>query len=145
LGWEASGCLAKRPRLARAVKLAHDRAEAIHWRPSNREETTVNPSPTLIIGGSAAAVLVVGWLVVSFSEPSPRRTFVEWLSATAMYVALLTLFVHLVLRAVAEDSTLGQAAFGFLCVFFGGGLLVTVYRTVAALRGGSKTSSSATN
>jgi len=97
-------------------------------------------SPTQIIGGVAVLVLVVGWLWVSFSPPSPRRTSIEWLSAMAMYVALLTLFVHLTRRAAAGDGTVAVWALGFLCVFFGGGLLVTVYRTVVAFRGGSETS-----
>lgn len=98
-------------------------------------------SPAQIIGGLAVLALVVGWLVVSFSPPSPRRTLLEWLSATAMYVALLTLFVHLARRAAAGDNTVAFAALGFLCVFFGGGLLVTVYHTVVAFRGGEGTTS----
>jgi len=105
----------------------------------------VSPSPALIIAAVAVAVLVVGWLVVSFSPPSPRRTVIEWLSATAMYVALLALFVNLVLRAIAEDSTVALVAFGFLSVLFGGGLLVSAYQTVAALRGRAAVSGSATN
>jgi len=102
----------------------------------------VNPSPAQIIGGISVLVLFVGWLVVSFSPPSPRRTSLEWLSTTAMYVALLTLFVHLTRRAAAGDNSVALAAFGFLCVFFGGGLLVTLYHTVVAFRGGGETSSS---
>ena len=37
-----------------------------------------------IIGVAALAVVVVGWLVVSFSSPGPRRVLVEWISATAL-------------------------------------------------------------
>ena len=102
-------------------------------------------SPFVLIGGGAVAVLVVGWLVVSFTEPSPKRAIVEWLSAAAMYVALLTLFVNLSLRAIAEDSTLGLVAFGFLATLFAGGVLVTTYRTLAAIRGAGDSGPSATN
>ena len=45
-----------------------------------------------IVGWCAVAVLVVGWLVVSFSGPGPRRAVIEWLSASAMYLALSMLF-----------------------------------------------------
>ena len=98
-----------------------------------------------IIGGCAVTVLVVGWLVVSFSEPNPKRVVIEWLSASAMYLALLMLFVHLVLRAIAEDSTVALVAFGFLAVIFSGGVLVTAYQTIAAIRGDGASGSSATN
>lgn len=102
-------------------------------------------NPAQIIGFGAVGVLVVGWLTVSFSAPGPRRSVIEWLSATAMYVALLTLFVHLTRNALTEDKTALVGAFGFLCVLFGGGLLVAIYRTVAALRGKESTATSATN
>jgi hypothetical protein len=62
-----------------------------------------------------------------------------------MFVALLSLFVHLVLRAIADDSTVALVAFGFLCFLFGGGLLVSIYRTFAAIRGEGGSSASATN
>ena len=39
-----------------------------------------------IISGS---VLVIGWLVISFTPPSRNRTVIEWLSATAMYAAIV--------------------------------------------------------
>jgi hypothetical protein len=90
-------------------------------------------------------LLVVGWLVVSFSAPGHNRTVLEWCSATAMYVALLTLFTHLVRNAIESESTVAMVGFGFLCVLFGGGLLVSVYRTVAAIRGAEDFGPSATN
>jgi hypothetical protein len=92
-----------------------------------------------IVGFTAAGLLVVGWLVVSFTAPSPRRTVIEWLSAIAMYVALLSLFAHLMRRALAADNVLAIGAVGFLCVLFGGGLLVAIYRTIVAARGGEST------
>ena len=101
--------------------------------------------PLAIIGWSAVGVLFVGWLTVSFSAPGRRRTVIEWTSATAMYVALLSLFVTLVRNAIASGNTVALVAFGFLCVLFGGGLLVAVYRTVAAARGAEDSAHSATH
>jgi hypothetical protein len=98
-----------------------------------------------LIGYAAVAVVVIGWLVVSFSAPSPRRATIEWLSASALYVALLALFVHLVARARAADNTFALVAFGFLCAFFAGGLAVSAWETLRSLRGPAKSDASATN
>lgn len=100
--------------------------------------------PLTLVGIVAVALLVLGWLVVSFSAPGHKRTVLEWLSATAMYVALLALFVHLVRNAIEAESTVALVAFGFLCFLFGGGLVVSVYRTIAAVRGVEESGSSAT-
>lgn len=98
-----------------------------------------------MIGWGAVAFVVLGWLVISFTKPSPGRTLLEWLSASAMYLALVSLFTHLALRAHAEGSTFALYAFGFLCALFGGGLLVSLYHGATALRTPAKTSVSATN
>ena len=102
-------------------------------------------SPIGVIGFGALGLLVLGWFVVSFSAPGPRRSVIEWLSATMMYVALLALFVNLVLRALAADNTFALVAFGFLCAFFSAGLVVSVFNTGLSLRGGRKQQASATN
>lgn len=99
----------------------------------------------MLIGGCAVAVLVVGWLVVSFSEPGRNRTVIEWLSASAMYTALLMLFLNLCRRAVEADNTFALVAFGFLAVLFAGGLLVSLYRTFTAAGGEGGAGTSATN
>ena len=70
--------------------------------------------PFAIVGFSALALVVLGWLVVSFSAPGPRRAVIEWLSATALYVVLMSLFGHLSHRAWEADSTFALIAFGFL-------------------------------
>lgn len=88
-----------------------------------------------VIGFSGLAVLVLGWLIVSFSAPGPRRERVEWLAACGMYVALLSLFVHLSLRAYERGSSAALVAFGFLVLFFSAGLAVCLNQTFAALRG----------
>ena len=95
-----------------------------------------------IVSGS---ILVVGWLTVSFAPPSRNRTVIEWLSATAMYTAILTIFVSLALRAHAAGYVFAVWAIGLICVIFGGGLLVSVWKTVTTLGGEKKAQSSATN
>ena len=94
---------------------------------------------------ASGSVLVIGWLVVSFAPPSQNRTVIEWLSATAMYVAILTIFVSLALRAHASGHAFVVWAIGLLCVLFGGGLLVSAWKTVMAMGGKKKVESSATN
>ena len=98
-----------------------------------------------LVAGCALAVLVVGWLIVSFTSPSPRRELVEWLSAGALYALLTALFIELIQRARAQDNDLALVAFAFLGVLFGMGLLVTLYRAAASLRGDGHSGTSATN
>lgn len=93
----------------------------------------MDPIPFQIIWLTAAASVFVGWLVVSFSPPGRRRTIVEWCSAIAMYVGLLSFFVYLALGARAEGNKLVLFAFGALCVLFSGGLLVSLWQTIRAL------------
>ena len=95
-----------------------------------------------IVSGS---VLVTGWLVVSLTPANQNRTIVEWLSVTAMYAAILTIFVSLALRAHASGYVFAVWAIGLLCVLFGGGLLVSAWKTVAALGGENKIQRSTTN
>ena len=101
--------------------------------------------PLFIIGGCALAVLIVGWLVVSFSAPGRKRTVVEWISTTAMYAVLSLLFIHLVRDAIEDDSTARLVAFGFLLVLFAGGLVVSLYQTFASSKSRGDSKSSATN
>ena len=97
------------------------------------------------MGCAGLAVVVVGWLVVSFSRPGPRRERVEWVAACGLYVTLLMLFAHLVQKALASDSTLALVAFGFLAVIFAIGLLVCLAYTLAAFRAPRRANPSATN
>lgn len=101
--------------------------------------------PLFVVGGCALAVLVVGWLVVSFSAPGRKRTAVEWISATAIYAVLSMLFAHLVRDAIEDDSTVRIVAFGFLCVLFAGGLLVSLYQTFASSKADRDSGTGATN
>ena len=98
-----------------------------------------------LVAGCAFAVLVVGWLIISFTAPSPRRAVLEWLSAAALYLLLAVLFTELIRRALEQDNDFALVAFGFLGVLFGMGLLLTLYRAVATMRGGGDSGISATN
>ena len=88
-----------------------------------------------MIGWGAAAVLVVGWLVVSFSQESQRRATIEWLSASAMYLALAMLFANLISKAWASGNHFALVAFGFLGAIFVAGLCVSLYNTLRTARG----------
>jgi hypothetical protein len=101
--------------------------------------------PIGIVGWSGVGVVVLLWLVISFSPPSRRRVLLEWLAATALYVALSMLFLNLVMRAQAEDSTLRLIAFGFLLVIFAIGFVVSLVSAFRALRGSARSDSSAIN
>jgi hypothetical protein len=93
----------------------------------------------------SASVLFVGWLVVSFTPPSERRTVIEWVSATAMYMGLLTFFISIGLKAQDSGNTILLIAMGLLCLMFGGGLVVSLAKVVAAVSGDKKSDSSATH
>lgn len=93
-----------------------------------------------IIGWSAMGVVVLGWLIVSFSAASRRRSVVEWGSASALYVALSMLFANLLSRAWESGSNLGIIAFGFLVLMFATGLCVSLYKTLGAARGAGESS-----
>lgn len=87
------------------------------------------------IGVAALSLLAVGWLYVCFQPPGPRRAVVEWLAASALYGALLCLFISLVQRALEADNRFAAYAFGFLVAFFSGGLLVSLAKALGELRG----------
>ena len=91
-----------------------------------------------IVGWCAVAVLVVGWLVVSFSGPGPRRAVIEWVSASAMYLALSMLFWNLISKAWSSGNHFALVAFGFLGLMFGAGLCVSLFNTLRVLRGGGE-------
>ncbi len=102
-------------------------------------------SPWAITGWGAVAVVVLAWLAVSFSAPSPRRALVEWLGATGLYLALASLFAHLAARAWREDSSVALVAFGFLLFLFSAGGLVSLVQLLLSLRGPAQERQSTTN
>jgi len=94
----------------------------------------VEVSSLAIVGWSAATVVVVCWLTLSFGSGATRLR-AGWLGATAMYVAFDCLFLSLFLRARADDSTRGMIGFGFLLAFFSVGFVLAVQRTLRAFAG----------
>jgi hypothetical protein len=90
-----------------------------------------------IVGYTAVGVMAAVWLFLSFGPQGLRRPLVAWLGASALYVALLSLFVNLMLRAREAESTVGLIAFGFLVAFFSVGLVLSVWRTIGQVRGAS--------
>ena len=105
------------------------------------------PMTGIAVAGYAGVVLVViAWLVVSFTAPSPRRAVVEWVGACGLYLALIALFTNLSLRAQQSGSTAALVAFGFLLALFGSGFVVSLVQTALAIRSpGGGTSVNATH
>ena len=102
-------------------------------------------SLTTTIALGAAAVLVVLWLVVSFTAPSPRRVLVEMLATTALFLALGSWFIGLSLNAHAAGHTALLIPFGFLAFVFSAGLCVSTWRTLGHLLRRSGGAESATH
>jgi CBS domain containing-hemolysin-like protein len=94
-----------------------------------------------VVGWGAVALLVVGWLVVSFSEPGPRRGAVERWSATLLFTAFLCLFLSMLLRAWTNDSTVGLVAFGFLVALFATSWVVSLVKAIRASASGAERAS----
>lgn len=102
--------------------------------------------PIGIVGFGALGLLVLLWLVISFTPPSPRRESLEWLGALCLYISLCMLFLNLVLRALESGNTIALIAFGFLGVVFLLGSFVSLFHLGRSLgAGSSKSEASATN
>lgn len=93
----------------------------------------------------AAAILAALWLVISFLRPSGRRVTLEWIATVAAYVALFSFFLGRLLEARADGTLPLVIAFGFLCFMFGSGLLVSLWKLLAHLRGATGPGASATH
>lgn len=87
-----------------------------------------------IIGWSAAGLLALGWIVVSFAKPGRGRTIVEWISALAMYVVILCIMTNGLIR-FGENSLALRLTFGFLVLLFGAGTLTTLVFLLRELSG----------
>lgn len=97
------------------------------------------------IGAVGLALVLVGWLAVCFQVPGRRRDTVAWVGALGIYIALLSLFVHLTRRSLADDSTPGIVGFGFLAIFFAVGLVLAVVKLFGSLRARASSDVSATS
>ncbi len=98
-----------------------------------------------MVGYAAGGFLILSWLAISFMAPSSRRSVVEWFSATSMYLLLVSLFVHMVGGALESGNNVALGGFGFLCVLFGSGLVVSTFHAFSAMSGKSQVQESATN
>lgn len=98
-----------------------------------------------MVGCGAGGVLILSWLIICFTAPSARRTVVEWIAATSMYVLLCALFVNMLGGALESGSNVAVGAFGFLCALFGTGLAVSTVHALKAMGGRSDEQVSATN
>lgn len=83
----------------------------------------------------AGAVLAIGWLAVSFMKPGRARSVVEWTATVAMYVAIGSIMARLLHRFWIADNEALIGIFGFLCLVFGSGLLVSLVLLVRTLAG----------
>ncbi len=102
-------------------------------------------SVVAVVGFAGVAIVVVGWLAVSFSPEGPRRAIVEWIAACGLYLALLSLFIRLAMRAHEAGSTAALVAFAFLVGLFGLGLIVCLAHAFRAVRRPTREEASATN
>jgi len=98
-----------------------------------------------MVSYGAGGVLVLSWLIISFTGQSSSRTMIEWMATTSMYLLLCTIFVHMVSRSLESGNHVALVAFGFLCALFGSGLAVSTVQMFMSLGGGKKAEASATN
>lgn len=89
---------------------------------------------TRILIGSGI-VLALGWLAVSFLKDGRARSVLEWVSAVAMYSAIASIMTRLLHRFWLEDQMALVGLFAFLCLVFGGGLVVSLVMTFRAAVG----------
>ena len=87
-----------------------------------------------VSGRIGVMLVVLAWLVVSFTSPSQRRAVVEWFGACSLYLALASLFTNLSLLAQEKGNTVGMLGFGFLVALFASGLVVSLVQMALALR-----------
>ncbi len=85
------------------------------------------------VGFTAVALLVVGWLVVSFQSPGRARRLATRFSAAALYLALVCLFVQLTQENWARGRAVLFVPFGFLLLVFVSGLALTLAKGVGEL------------
>ena len=102
--------------------------------------------PIGIVGFGSLGLLVVLWLVISFTQPSPRRETLEWTGAFCLYLCLIMLFLNLVLRALESGNTFALIAFGFLGMIFVMGSFVSLFNLFRSLgRADVRAQASSTN
>jgi hypothetical protein len=102
-----------------------------------------------IIRWTGLSVLITTWLIVSFTQPSPRRVVFECLATLGLYVTILSFVLHgMYLALHMESATLRLPAvtgLSLLSFLFCTGSLVALVQFVSSLRGPGKTLSDATH
>jgi hypothetical protein len=94
---------------------------------------------------SLVAIALLGSLVVAFQRPGKGRDVSARLAALGFYLVLFGFFGSSARAALESHSTRGLVAFGLLSAVFGIGLVVSLVKTVAAIRGRSSGDVSATH
>ena len=98
-----------------------------------------------MIAIGAAALLAIGWLIVSFQAPGRTRSILEWASALAMYLLLFVLMASQLQRFLGAGKWLLVCSFAFLCGLFGTGFVVTGVLLVREILGKSDAGTDATH
>jgi len=80
-------------------------------------------------------VAAVGTVAVAVQKPGRVRTVTAWLAAVGLYVVLAGMFGTWARESLAGGSWAGRLGFGFLAVMFSIGLVIAVFKTIAAARG----------
>lgn len=97
-------------------------------------------------GFTAAGLLAIGWLAVSFQSPGRRRQLTARFASAAMYLALACLFTHLVQQNWEKGRAVLYLPFGLLLAIFVTGFFLSLRKGFGELSGSGKTpESSATN
>ena len=94
---------------------------------------------------SLIAIALLGSLVVAFQRPGKARDVSARFASFGFYLVLFGFFGTNTREALANHSTRGLVAFGFLSAVFGIGLVLSLVKTVAAIRGRSSGDASATH
>ncbi|MGH0031930.1 MAG: hypothetical protein ACQGVC_19240 [Myxococcota bacterium] len=102
-----------------------------------------------VIRWTGITLLVVGWLIVSFTKPSPRRAVFEWAATVGLYTTILSFILHGMYVALHWDPSAGRlaaiAGLSLLSFLFCTGVAVSLVSFLLSLRGPGKAVTSATN
>lgn len=94
---------------------------------------------------SLIAIALAGSLVVMFQRPGKGRDVSARVAALGFYLVLFGFFATNARAALSSHSTRALVAFGFFAAVFGVGLVVSLVKTVAAIRGRGSGDVSATH
>lgn len=98
-----------------------------------------------IVGFGSVALLVLGWLIVSFQKEGAGRARLSRLSSAFLYLALVSLFTNLTQDAWEAGRWALVVPFGFLLGVFVSGFAVSVVKFIGQLTGGQGEGAHATH